>query len=187
MNQRLRISQVASMGWCEIKAQRIMRGLEVPKTEEVDKGDKWHNLLGFNQNYPVLINYGGYEIEGHIDRLAEHEGEKVVLELKTTSGAYYVNYLLAPAHIQANLYAYAVGAKQYGIIVFFTKDQRFWGLMEKMSETRAERDLKRAIGIYEGRITPIPTTRGWKCVNCPVTDCEYWIGKVDIIGEVNKK
>jgi len=167
MHQKvLRVSHIASMAWCQVKAKALLQGAEPPSTPRSIEGIALHEELGFNDNLPVSVDYGGYEIVGHVDRLVSSGSRRTVFELKTSDGSYPLNFLLAPAHVQANLYAWMCGAQCYVILVYFADRGSFWGLSCPADAGRALEDLDKAIALYEGRSEPIPTEYAWKCSAC---------------------
>jgi CRISPR-associated protein Cas4 len=176
----IRVSTIAQQAWCEQKMLFMLQGHEAPETEEEEDGRRLHNMLGFNEEIPVEIDYKGYTIQGHIDRLVKYENCEIVYELKTTSGAYQTKFLLAPAHIQANIYAYMVGASAYVILVYNKARGTFYGTLEPANSERAEIALNSAIAIAKGLNQPLPTFYQWKCSICSFRDiCQY--GKIKVV------
>ncbi|MBC7099844.1 MAG: PD-(D/E)XK nuclease family protein [Candidatus Methanomethyliales bacterium] len=166
----LRVSHIASMAWCQVKAKALFDGAEPPPTPESERGRIMHALLGFDENVPVRGEYGGYAITGHIDRIVTSGGCKTVYELKTHGGTYPLNFLVAPAHLQANLYAYFSRADYYVVLVYFLDNESFWGAKAKADPRRAEEDLAKAVSIAEGTVEPVPTGYAWKCSACFLAD-----------------
>jgi len=176
----IRVSTIAQQAWCEQKMLFMLQGREAPETEEEEVGRMMHSILGFNEEIPVEMDYKGYTIQGHIDRLVAYMGNKVVYEFKTVSGTYPLKFMLAPAHIQANIYAYMAKASSYVILVYDRGRHDFYGVHEQTNEERAIQNIQTAIDIMNGVHTLLPTFYQWKCNICSFrTFCPY--GKIKVV------
>jgi len=151
------------MAWCQVKAQAVLQNkIKIIEKDQMREGLAYHKKFGYDHDYVIKRRIDNVIVEGHIDRL---EGDRV-MELKCFWSEYPIRFLIAPAHIQANIYAYLCGKKQYGLAVYFVKnnflDVRFY----ESDYKRAYNDIMKARDLLYGRIEPIPTNYRFKCYTC---------------------
>lgn len=160
--KEIRVSYIANMAWCEVKAKALIDGFEIKKTADMEEGRQLHKMFGYDEDKEASINYGNYRIVGHADKLLDN----IVFEFKTYRENYPINYLIAVASTQANLYAYLFKVRYYVVIVYNVQKKTFWGFMQDADYVRAENDIEKAISIFEGKVQAKPTTVQWKCDIC---------------------
>jgi len=175
----IHVSDIASLAWCQCKALAVLNGdYEPPETDEMAKGRQIHEQLGFNNQQAYRMPFGDFILEGTPDKV----GDFYIAELKVTRGRYPLNYLLAYAHVQANLYAMLADKPLYVVVVYNVETGEKMYFPEKADVFRAQRDLALAYALMSGVLKPIPTREPWKCRSCGYTKCvfrlaEYEAGK----------
>jgi len=163
MKEIIRVHKIATLAWCQVKAQAMLRNeYEEIETEVMVNGKKWHKRLGFDQDVLFEKEFRGYVIQGHIDRLEPHW----VGELKIYTGRYPLNHLLAYAHLQANLYCWLADREVYIIFVAMPKRRKLLTFTDAFSSEKVVKALTIAWYLKKGLIPPTPTRFKWKCATC---------------------
>jgi len=165
----IRVSHISSLGWCQTKAKIMYRyNLEEPETDAIILGRELHKILGFAEEKevikPIEVNGESYLIQGHIDRVFDD----FITEFKVKRGRYPLRFLIAPTHIQANLYAWLADKPKYLILILDVPSSRFISIVQYMSRVRAERDIKKAVSLFYENDSSVPTRYKWKCRVCSV-------------------
>jgi CRISPR/Cas system-associated exonuclease Cas4 (RecB family) len=170
-NQKIiHVSDISQIAWCQIKAQALLQKRYQPlETENMTNGKELHKKLGYDNEIAYLFPFGEYTLQATPDLVMRN----IVFELKTTNGNYPLNFLLATAHTQANLYAYLLNLPLYVIVVYNTQTQKTEYICEHCDSFRAQRDLALAYAFLKNIIKPIPTSELWKCRQCAYTQCPY--------------
>jgi len=172
----LRVSHIAEMAWCQVKAQAVLQNkIRLIETDKMAEGLKYHKKLGYDQGYHFKKRVDNIIVEGTVDRLEE----KRVIELKCFWEEYPIRFLIAPAHIQANLYAFLCNKKEYGLAVYFVNrnflDVRFY----QADYNRAVSDVFKARDLLYERVEPIPTNYRFKCYSCELKErCRYAFSRI---------
>jgi len=171
MKEVIRVHKIATLAWCQVKAQAMLQNKFVEKeTEAMSIGKFWHDKLGFNEEIEYRKEFRVFIIEGHIDRLLPHASG----ELNIYDGRYPLRFLLAYAHSQANLYCWLTGKEAYIIFVAIPKRRKVLTYPEVYNQNKAYRDLILAYHLKLNNLPPRPTRYKWKCLTCGFEkECRY--------------
>jgi len=160
---QIRVSEIATLSWCQKKALLLMQK-KISIKENVDTiiGRHLHNHYGFAMEIEVSRMFGDIEVIGHLDAM----DATTVYEFKATRKGYPLRFLLSYAHRQANIYAYLFKKKYYEILVYNRKTGKILHISERADWHKARSDIMMAIGLLKGYLKPIKTNERWKCEHC---------------------